>query len=121
MSFALTEAQVLAQTKGVTRRLGWLHLKVGDLVQPVRKGMGLKPGEKIVTLGPPIRIVGLRREPLRTMLDMPGTYGFDECRLEGFGKHQTLQWPSEFVSFFCGSHRGCTPDTVITRIAFEYT
>lgn len=121
MSFALTEQQVLQQTKSVTRRMGWLMLQPGHMVQPVRKGMGLKPGEKTVKLGPPIRIVNVRREPLRQLLDFPGDYGFVECRLEGFGSHPVLQWPSEFVTFFCGSHRGCTPETIVTRIAFEYT
>lgn len=121
MSFALTQQQVLQQTKEVTRRMGWLMLRPGHLIQPVLKGMGLKPGEAVVKLGPPIRVVSVRREPLRQLLDFPGSYGFDECRLEGFGSHPTLQWPSEFVAFFCGSHRGCTPETTITRIAFEYT
>jgi hypothetical protein len=120
MSFALTEQQVLQRTKSVTRRLGWLMLQPGHLVQPVRKGMGLRPGEKIVRLGGPVRVVSVRREPLRQMTDDPD-YGFSEVALEGFGDHPTLQWPSEFVAFFCGSHRGCAPATIVTRIEFAYT
>lgn len=81
MSFALTEQQVLQQTKSVTRRLGWLMLQRGHLVQPVRKGMGLRPGEKIVRLGGPIRITGVRREPLRMLTD-DTDYGFAETALE---------------------------------------
>jgi len=120
MSYALTEAQVLAQLKWVTRRLGWLHLKVGDLVQPVRKGMGLRPGEKIVRLGGPIRITDVRREPLRMMTD-DTRYGFEETALEGFPEPHPKHWPSEFVRMFCATHKGCTPETIITRIAFAYT
>jgi len=47
-------------------------------------------------------------------------YGVDECFREGFGDHPTLYFPIRFVDFFCGSHKGCTPETVVTRIEFEY-
>lgn len=120
MSYALTEEQVLARLKWVTRRLGWLHLKEGDLVQPVRKGMGLRPGEKIVRLGGPIRIIDVRREPLRMMTD-DLRYGLEETTLEGFPEPHPKHAPGEFVAMFCATHRGCTPDTIITRIAFAYT
>ncbi len=117
MSFALTEPQVLAQTKDVTRRMGWTFLKVGDLVQPVRKGMGLKPGEKIVKLGAPVEVVGKQYEPLNTLVVATAAYGPAECRREGF----PAMTPEEFVEMFCRTHRGCTPERVITRIAFRYT
>jgi hypothetical protein len=118
MSFSLTTAQVLAQTKDVTRRMGWLKLKAGDLVQPVKKCMGLKPGEKIEKLGSPIRIVSVRREQLDCMtLD----YGFSEVEREGFAGHPAFCWPSEWIKMFCSTHKGCAPDTVITRIEFAYT
>lgn len=113
MSFSLTTPQFRARTKTVTRRLGWWHLKPGDVVMGVEKGMGLKPGEQIVRLGP-IRIVDTRGEELRRMTD-DEEYGAREVALEGF---QIL--PSTFVLFFVDSHRGCRPDTVINRIAFEY-
>lgn len=100
--------------------MGWLNLKPGELLSPVRKGMGLRPGEQIERLRAPIRVVSVRREPLRRMSD-DIEYGIDECRLEGFGDHRVYCWPSMFVEFFCGSHKGCTPDTVVTRIEFEYT
>lgn len=118
MSFMLTTAQVRARTKTVTRRLGWWHLKPGDLVRAVEKGMGLKKGEKVVELAV-IRIVSVRKEPLRAMTDDTG-YGLEECILEGFGEHKMLRWPSEFMPFFCGSHKGCTPATEVNRIEFEY-
>ncbi|MFZ2306787.1 MAG: hypothetical protein WAW73_20125 [Rhodoferax sp.] len=115
MSFALTTTQVLEQTKDVTRRLGWLHLKASDLIQPVKKCMGLKPGEKIVKLVPPVRVVSVRREPL-SMMTSNFAYGHGECIREGFPE----MTPEQFVSMFCATHKGCTPDTVITRIEFAY-
>lgn len=118
MSFMLTTDQVRHRIKRVTRRLGWRTLKVGDLLRGVEKGMGLKAGEKVVVLAT-IRVTDVRQEPLRRMLD-DVDYGFKECILEGFGEHPTLQWPSEFVAFFCQSHRDCTPTMDVTRIEFEY-
>lgn len=119
MSFILTVPQIVAGTKDVTRRLGWLKLKEGDLLQPVRKGMGLRPGEKIERLRPPIRVVSVRREPLRAML-LDADYGFQEVRREGFADHPRYCWPSEWVEMFCSTHKGCTLDTVVTRIEFAY-
>ena len=120
MSFALTTDQVLDQSKDVTRRLGWKFLKVGDLLRPVKKCMGLKPGEKIQVLRDPIIVVSLRRERLDLMTtDLD--YGFAEVRREGFADHPDYRWPSQWVAMFCASHKGCTPLTIITRIEFEYT
>lgn len=119
MSFALTTNQVLEGTKTVTRRLGWLHLKVGDQLRPVKKCMGLRPGEKLDILRDPITVISLRREPLNAMLD-DLDYGFKECELEGFGAHPDYRWPSAFVGMFCASHKGCTPETIVTRIEFSY-
>lgn len=118
MSFALTTSQIVDGTKTVTRRLGWLVLKPGDQIRPVRKCMGLKPGEKLDVLSGPLTIVSIRREPLRAMTD-DLDYGFKECALEGFADHPDYQWPSEFVSMFCATHKGCTPDTIVTRIEFK--
>lgn len=119
MSFALTTNQVMMGSKDVTRRLGWLNLKPGDLIRPVMKCMGLKKGEKPVALRPPLRVVSVRREPLRRMLD-DVDYGLAECQREGFGDHPQYRWPSEFVTMFCATHRGCTPETTVTRIEFAY-
>ena|SRR3990167_2357984 len=115
MSFALTTEQVKAGTKTVTRRMGWRTLQPGTLIQPVRKGMGLKPGEKIERLRGPIRVTGVTLEPLRRMMDDP-KYGIEECIREGFGEVPIY----EFVQMFCGTHKGCTPDSIVTRIEFEY-
>lgn len=117
MSFALTKRQYADGSKDVTRRLGWEFLRAGEHIMGVEKGMGLRPGEQIVRLGPSV-IVSTRREPLRRMLD-DIDYGFDEIRREGFADHPTLCWPSVWVEWFCSSHKGCTPETIVTRIEFK--
>jgi hypothetical protein len=115
----MTTDQILAGTKTVTRRIGWKFVKKGDLLLPVKKCMGLKAGEKHSVLREPIRVTEARQERLdRMLLDMD--YGFDECAKEGFGRHPTYCWPSEFVRMFC-SMNPCSLEQVITRIEFEYT
>lgn len=114
MSFMLTTEQVRHRAKTVTRRTGWHALRVGDTVQAVEKGMGLKKGERIKPLAR-LTVVSVRQEPLRRMLD-DYQYGREETDREGF-PHMT---PERFVAFFCRSHRGVTPDTDVTRIEFEY-
>lgn len=112
MSFALTTPQVRARTKTVTRRLGWTTLKPGDLLQPVEKVMGFKPGEKVKRVGKPIRIVSVRREPLGDL----EAYGRDELAREGFPKMS----PLEFITMFSQANKGCNGGTPVTRIEFEY-
>jgi hypothetical protein len=112
ISFALTTGQFLAGTKTVTRRLGWADLLWGMTLQAVRKSQGLKKGEKVERLGA-IRILDVRREPLELML-RDEEYGRDEARREGFPEMSA----GDFVEFFCRTHRGCTPATTVTRIAF---
>jgi hypothetical protein len=119
MSFALTTTQLMEGTKDVTRRLGWLMLKPGQQLRPVRKCMGLRPGERLDVLRDPITVISLRREPLCRMLD-DLDYGFAECIREGFGAHPDYQWPSAFVAMFCATHKGCMPETLVTRIEFSY-
>lgn len=114
----LTKEQVRSRIKTVTRRMGWRNLNPGELLSGVEKGMGLKPGEKIVRIDT-ICVVNVRLEPLRRMID-DLDYGFEECRKEGFGDHPVLKFPVEFIQFFCRSHKGCTPESEITRIEFEY-
>lgn len=118
MSFALTVRQMRAKTKDVTRRTGWTFLKPGDRIQACVKCMGLKPGESLVRLGE-IEVVSVQRERLdRLTTDLE--YGFDELKREGFGDHAVFKWPSAFVEMFCGAHKGCTPQNVITRIEFRH-
>lgn len=113
ISFALTTKQFLDGSKTVTRRMGWENLEVGEVLCAVEKSQGLKKGEGVKRLGM-IRVKEVWREPLRRMIDHLG-YGSVECRLEGFGHMQ----PEEFVAFFCRTHKGCTPESEVTRIEFE--
>lgn len=106
ISFALTTPQFLDGSKDVTRRMGWLHLKAGDTLCAVKKGMGLKPGEKIERFGM-IRVMNVRRERLDSITA-------PDVRREGFPG----MTPSEFVTFFCRSHKDCTPASEVTRIEF---
>jgi hypothetical protein len=108
ISFFLTQRQVRDQTKTVTRRQGWKWLTPGTLLQPVEKGQGLKKGEKVQRIGPPIRVVSVGQDPLYTVDP-------EECRKEGFPNMK----PSAFVSFYC-EHNKCGRNDSVTRIEFEY-
>lgn len=113
MSFALTTEQVRRREKTVTRRLGWATLKPGTLIQPVVKGMGLGKGGKVETIGGPIRVVSVTREPLNAMdNEHRGTV---EAKLEGFPEMTGY----EFVTMFC-EHNRCDDRAEVTRIEFEY-
>lgn len=107
MSVALTEYAVRQRTKTVTRRLGWLFLKVGDRITLCRKVMGRKPGERIERICD-VEITAIRREPLRRITA-------EDVRREGFTGH-TPMW---FINMFC-EHMKCTPDTEVTRITWRY-
>jgi hypothetical protein len=115
MSFALTEPQLFDRSKTVTRRLGWAVLVPGMLVQPVRKSMGLRKGERVHRICSAVTVAGARREPLRLMTD-DEAYGRAEVVLEGFPDLT----PRQFVEMFCDTHKRCTPETVVTRIEFRY-
>ena len=111
MSFMLTTEQICNRTKTVTRRLGWRNLKPGLHIAACKKCMGLKKGETIER----IAVLWVRtviREPLCYILD----HGIEECAREGFPYME----PERFVDFFCASHKGCKPDSVVTRIEFDY-
>jgi hypothetical protein len=119
ISFALTTDQIRDRSKTVTRRLGWAALKPGELLCAVVKSQGLKKGEQVQRLAT-VRVVDVRREFLdRLTADLD--YGFAETSREGFPEGHPLHWPSEFVDFFCKSHKGCTPTSFVTRIEFGYT
>lgn len=106
MSFALTTDQFLSRTKTVTRRGGWKFLKPGDRVMGVRKGMGLKPGEKVERLYP-IEVVSVRREPLDA-IDQADVIA------EGFPRMTTV----DFVAMYC-RHSPGGPEQMVTRIEFR--
>lgn len=113
ISFALTTPQFKNGTKTVTRRMGWLFLKPGDILMAVEKSQGLGKGGKVKTLGL-IRVLHINRERLRLMID-DWRYGERECVKEGFPDMSTI----EFVAFFCRTHKGCEPHSIVTRIEFE--
>lgn len=114
MSFMLTKEQYRARTKTVTRRIGWDFLEPGEILNGCEKCQGLRKGEHIVVMGQH-RIISSQWEPLRRLIDNP-EYGQEEVVKEGFPE----MTPLEFVAFFCSSHKGCTPDTAVNRIEFEY-
>lgn len=111
MSFALTQQQVLDQTKTVTRRMGWTNLKPGDHIQPVVKCMGLKKGEKQQLLGGPIEVVSVKVEPLSSIAKYE-----DDVVKEGFPEMGVF----EFIEFFCKANNCATIHDTITRIEFKY-
>jgi hypothetical protein len=112
ISFFLTTPQFIDGSKDVTRRMGWAFAEAGMELMGVEKGQGLGKGGKVRQLGL-ILLADVRREVLRRMIDEP-EYGAAEVIREGFpGK--TPRW---FVDMFCASHKGCAPESVITRLEF---
>lgn len=111
ISFMLTTQQFVDGTKDVTRRLGWLFLKVGDRLMACEKCQGLGKGGKIRRLGE-IEIVSVDREPLYAIIDDYDTG--NELAREGFPDMS----PVDFIKMFCASHRGCAPESIVTRIEF---
>jgi hypothetical protein len=108
MSVALTVPQVRDRSKTVTRRDGWLMLKPGDPLTLCEKVRGRKKGEPLVRIAD-VQVVSVRREPLNAITPQ-------DVAAEGFPG-----WTTEkFVSFFAGTHQGCEPGTVITRIEWRY-
>lgn len=110
MSFVLTTRQYEDRTKTVTRRLGWSKLKAGQCFTGVKKGQGLKKGEKVKRLHDSI-VVSNTREPLYAI----GGYPKGETAKEGFPD----MTPQEFVDMFC-KHNKCLPETVINQIEFKH-
>lgn len=118
MSFAFTVRAVRGQVKTVTRRANWYKnkhgrplLTVGQLIQPVEKIMGLKPGEKIIRIGGAIQVVSIVREQLWCI----ETYGHYECDREGF----PFMTPEQFIAMYI-EHNGGDRFQVVTRIKFRY-
>lgn len=114
MSFALTRAQIRAGTKFVTRRLGWEYLRLGEHVMACEKVMGRRPGEPLVRMRE-IVVKAVGREEL-SLLTRSLDYGRRELVLEGFPHME----PAGFVAFFCRTHPDCRPESLVTRIAFDY-
>jgi hypothetical protein len=122
MSVSLTEPQVVAEVKNVTRRLGWRFIREDEVVTLCRKVMGRRRPdgtvEPLVRLKD-VRIVSARPEPLCSITR-------DDVIREGFGPDYRPEWwadgewPTEhFIEFFTRSMK-CHRDTVVTRIEWRY-
>ena len=108
MAFSHTVDQILAETKTVTRLLGWLKLKPGDRFWAVEKTMGLKPGEKVRRLKL-CECVSNRRESLMDVT-------LADVAREGFPDMSQY----EFIRMFCQINRPCQDDWLVSRIEFKY-
>ena len=107
MSVALTAPQVRDRSKTVTRRDGWRFLKPGDRLTLCPKVMGFRRGEHPERIAD-VEILSVRRERLDAITA-------DDVVAEGLE-----MTPAEFVSFFCATHKGCRPDSEVTRIEWRY-
>jgi hypothetical protein len=107
MSFTLTTQQVRDGTKNVTRRIGWNHLKVGDVVMACVKCRGISKGGHVEHIRT-IKITSIRKERLDSITP-------DEVLHEGFLAMTT----DEFVTMFRKAN-GCKPGDSVNRIRFEY-
>lgn len=107
MSFAMTIPQFKAQTKDVTRRFGWWFLQPGDIVEGVTKSMGLKKGEKVVSLGL-IEIVSCRTEPLQVISP-------EELIREGFPNTSR----EDFIKMMVDAYQ-VSPLKMCNRIEYKY-
>ena len=110
ISFSLTAGQIKARQKTVTRRFGWWNLQPGTVLTGIGEVGNGDKAEKICL----IRIVSVRPEPLRFMLE-DRLYGQRECELEGFPDMS----PEEYVSMRLKKH-GVITDKICNRIYFEY-
>lgn len=122
MSVSLTEDQVVAEVKDVTRRLGWAFIREAEVVTLCRKVMGRRRAdgtvEPLIRLKD-VRVVSAHREKLSAITD-------DDVIREGFGPDYRPDWwvegeqPTErFIEFFTRSMR-CHRDKVVTRIEWAY-
>lgn len=108
ISFMLTTDQIRQRTKTVTRRMGWANLVEGQLLQGVVKSQGLKKGEKIQPLAV-IRVKSVRLERLDSITQA-------DVIAEGF----PMFTPAQFIGMFCTANKYCEPDSIVTRIEFDY-
>ena len=127
MSFAKTVDQIRDRTKTVTRRDSeWWNevLETGTILKAVSKSPFAGDGYEVLGL---IEVVRVFREPLHTLANCSAdtdTWGnCEECEEVARKEAECEGFPGmsgqEFVDFFC-KEMGCTPDTVVTRIEFEY-
>lgn len=113
MSFALTTEAMRNFAKTVTRRYGWRNIHQAQILWSVKKGMGLKKGEKVERIHE-IQVLHNRWEPLNRMIKEPA-YGEAEVILEGFPEMK----PAEFVEMLC-DHNKKLPHEEVNRIEFRF-
>jgi hypothetical protein len=70
--------------------------------------MGRRPGEPLERIVN-VEVTAVRRERLDAITAA-------DVAAEGFPE----MTPAGFVTFFCGTHHGCTPETEVTRIEWRY-
>jgi hypothetical protein len=109
MSFAMTTPQIRAGTKTVTRRLGWVNLKPGEILMACEKCQGIPKGEKVVKIRA-IRVVAVNREFLYDIDQRAG-----DVKKEGF-PDMLDRW---FVEMFMKANH-CRYGQKVNRIEFEY-
>lgn len=114
MSVVYTEQAVAERRKFVTRRLGWVNVRVGERLQLCRKVMGRKRGEPLVRVAV-VEVTHVRRESLSKLVEDP-LYGSSEMILEGF---RGLN-PETFVDLYFVRAQRVARDAVVTRIAWRY-
>jgi hypothetical protein len=121
MSVAFTEQAVRDRTKTVTRRKGWWKdkngrrlVKIGDRLNLVRKSMGRKPGEPMVSVAV-VEVVSVEREELSTLTMCPA-YGEAEMAREGFPGLD----PVDFIQRYFVDAQGMDPLDTVTRIEWKY-
>ena len=113
ISFHLTQSQIRAGTKSVTRRIGWSRAIVGERLMACPKCQGLGPGGRMERIHP-VEVISNYREPLSSLLN-DADYGRTEAVLEGFPE---LDGPG-FVEMFC-RHMKVTPEQVVNRLQFRH-
>ena len=115
MAVSLTEPQVRAREKTVTRRVGWLNLTPGTRLTLCRKVMGRRKGDHVEPLVKivEVEVVDVRRERLNAIAREP-----EGCTKEGFPEWEAS--PGHFIDFFNRTHKGTSPRSEITRIEFRY-
>ena len=107
ISCALTQPQILDESKTETRRLSWKNVKSGDRLCFVDRVMGFKKGQKPKRLKI-VEVVKAWRERLCEINQ-------EQVVCEGFPDMS----PSEFVDMFCKNMK-CQPETEVTVIQFKY-
>jgi len=116
MSVSMTLDAVRNQTKTVTRRHAdsWKHLRPGDRLTLIEKGMGLPKGAKQVVVCD-VEITSVAVEPLAMVLIEDGA-----CAAEGL----PAMSPEDFVAFWLKGHKHKVTDdatqVLCRRIEWRY-